>query len=141
MVVSLVILIVLYYLFKKKESEKLIQSAVVTERPTVAVILEPAYAAIETEGNLFYSLLYDIIWSFASTEFRLSGSEMNKQTLTAKMTEAKVAAAVSEPLLELLQDCEAAMFTNANMGYDRNQMLAAATRVLTAIRSAHSEYL
>ena len=83
-------LILLYWIFRKKEPEKLAtNSAAITEQPSVESLLEPAYAVIARRRQQFYSILHNIIWKFVSrSNFNLSGSEMNKQILADKMKEA-----------------------------------------------------
>ncbi|MEI2740612.1 MAG: BatD family protein [Chitinophagaceae bacterium] len=132
-VVVLVLLILLYWAFKKKEPEKIMlqqQPAL----PSVESLLEPAHAALETNGNEFYSTLHSIIWKFAREQFGLSGSEMNKQQLAAKMNGAGADTELSENLFQILEECEARMFTNASLLYNRQSMLATTKQILENIR-------
>lgn len=132
-VVVLVLLILLYWAFKKKEPEKIMlqqQPAL----PSVESLLEPAHAALETNGNEFYSTLHSIIWKFAREQFGLSGSEMNKQQLAAKMNGAGADTELSENLFQILEECEARMFTNASLLHNRQSMLATTKQILENIR-------
>jgi hypothetical protein len=135
-VVSLVLLVLVYWVVRKKEPEKLPETPIFTEKLSIENLLEPAYEAASIEGNQFYRTLYEIIWKFAAEQFELSGSEMNKQTLGAKLNETNVDSNISVELFEILTECEAAMFTNASLFHDRSQMLSATKKVMEDISSS-----
>ncbi len=132
-VASLVLVILLYWVFRKKEPEELHQTFPTAEQPSVGSLLEPAYTAVSAEGNQFYSILHRVVWKFAAEQFNLSGSEINKQTLAAKMKDANIDSNISGNLFQLLEECEAEMFTNASLLHDKNTMLSTATEVLENI--------
>ncbi|MDZ4793385.1 MAG: BatD family protein [Bacteroidota bacterium] len=134
-VLLLGLLILSYWVFRKKEPETvpLIQK----EEPTVSVsnLLEPAYAAIPVDDNGFYSILHGIIWKFAADKFALSGSAMSKQVLTSRMKEAGIAGDIIENLFQLLNECEAGMFTNASLLPDKKRMMSEAKVILEKINA------
>jgi len=135
-VVSLVLLILLYWIFRKKEPEKLAITKPVQELASAESLLEPAYAALPEEGNKFYSILHGVIWNFAAEHFNLSGTEMSKELLAAKMNLIGVETEVKEKLFQILQQCEAGMFTNAILEIDREDILIRVKEVLEKIRAA-----
>ena len=134
-VVLLVLLILFYWVFRKKEPEKFLPVQQKPVLPSVESLLQPAYTEVMEEGNQFYSTLHQITWKFAGEQFGLSGSEMNKQTLAAKMNEAGVDANLSANLFRVLEECETGMFTNASLLHDKQSMLAATKEVLEHIRA------
>lgn len=134
-VVLLVLLILFYWVFRKKEPEKFLPVQQKPVLPSVESLLQPAYTIVMEEGNQFYSTLHQITWKFAGEQFGLSGSEVNKQTLAAKMNEAGVDANLSANLFRVLEECETGMFTNASLLHDKQSMLAATKEVLEHIRA------
>lgn len=134
LVVLLVLGILMYWIFRKKETEKPAQTRAITAQPSVESLLEPAYTVIASEGNQFYSSLHNIIWKFVVGHFLLAGSEMNKYTLADKMKEADLDEQCSDRLFRILEDCEAGMFTNASLLHDRHSMLSETRKVLEEIR-------
>ena len=135
-VVSLVLVILLYWIFRKKEPEKLVITQQVQELASTESLLESAYAALPEEGNKFYSILHGIIWKFAAVHFDLSGTEMNKEALAAKMNLVDVGDDVKEKLFQILNQCEVGMFTDAILENDKEVVLTQSKQVLEKIRSA-----
>ena len=123
-VTVLVLLILVFLIFKKKEPEKL--SPVQQEKQLVSIdnLLQPARDAIATEGNRFYSVLHGIVWKFAADKFNLSGSEMNKQTLAAKMDQENLPAEIKNGMLTVINDCETGLYTTADLEENKLQLLS-----------------
>ena len=134
-VVSVVLLVLLYWTVRKKEPEKLTEATKLTEKLSIENLLVPAYAASSVEGNQFYITLYEVIWNFAAEQFGLSGSEMNKQTLGVRLNETNMDSNIKEKLYIVLEECEAAMFTNASLYHDRSQLLSETKKVMEHIRA------
>ncbi|HEV7781586.1 MAG TPA: BatD family protein [Chitinophagaceae bacterium] len=134
-VVSLVLLILLYWIVKKKEPEKIIPVEPEPEIPSAASWLEPAYAAMTEEDNRFYRILHGCIWNFASSRFGLSGSEMSKQLLIVKMNDAGIAADITRQLSGVLEQCEAGMFTTASLEHDKQELVSLVKQLLDTISS------
>jgi hypothetical protein len=127
-VISLVAVIVLYWLFRKKGNDK------PSEELLVEVKIEPELPET-TDGNNFYSILHQAAWKFLSQRFQLQGSEMNKQVLAGKMNEAGIATNTTNELLKILQECEAGMFTQAEPEEDKNELLDRMKKLLENINS------
>ncbi|MCY7309857.1 MAG: hypothetical protein LH619_03690, partial [Chitinophagaceae bacterium] len=134
-VVSLVLVILLYWVFRKKESEKMQQVPAIAAQSSIDNLLDPAYTAVSTEGNQFYSVLHGIIWKYAAEQFNLSGSEMSKQRLSVKMKEANIDSHIAGNLFQLLEECETGMFTNASLLNDKQSMLEETKETLEKVRT------
>jgi hypothetical protein len=133
-VVILTLMAVMYWIFRKKEQDELTQIKGETETTSIESLLEPAYAVVSADSNKFYSVLHGIIWKITGEDFKLSGSEMNKQLLANRMDEAKVDNDVSDKLFQILEKCEIGMFTNASLSDDKKAMLSEVKEVLEKIR-------
>ncbi len=133
-VVLLVLVILLYWIFRKKETEKPAPAPAITVRPSIENLLEPAYAAISSEGNQFYSTLRSIIWKYVAGQFFLSGSEMNKHTLRTKMKEAGLLPSTTNPFILLLEQCETGIFTDV-LENNKEILLQQAEKLLKEIDS------
>jgi len=127
-VVAIVLAIAGYWLFRKKETIK-----PANELPAAEIIKPELPETTDIEN--FYSTLHKASWNFLSQRFQLQGSEMNKQALTAKMNEAGIEAGQTIELLQILHECEAGMFTQAQLEDDKNELLAKAKALLESINS------
>ncbi len=132
-VVFLVLIILMYWIFRKIPPEKEL-----TERQkpflfSVESLLAPAYASISEESSRFYSVLHGIIWEFTAQKFSLTGSGMKKQIVADKMREAKIKMSVADSLLQVLEQCETSMFTNTNLSDDRSRLLLQVKEVMENI--------
>jgi hypothetical protein len=125
MAVLVLCFITLLWLFRSKKritDQTAIPVLAKTALP-VNEILAPSFLLVHADDKSFYTSLYQAIWSFFSNSFNLSGSEMNKRTLTIKLKENKAGPELIEEIQHLLQQCEAGMFTNADLLYDKNGLL------------------
>ncbi len=127
-VISLVAVIVLYWLFRKKETDKPSKELPVEE------IIKPQLPET-TDGDSFYSTLHQAAWKFLSQRFQLQGSEMNKQMLAHKMNDAGIASSTTNELLQILQECEAGIFTKAELSEDKKELLDKMKKLLENINS------
>ncbi len=140
-VAAIVLVILFYWIFKKKEPEPVIQAETEPALPTADQLLEPATAAIAQEGNLFYRLLHKGIWDFAVSRFELAGSDMSKQTLIQKMKAAGVGQDTIKQVFDILEQCEAGMFTTASLEHDKESLVSFAKQLLGTIDAPGSSSL
>jgi hypothetical protein len=102
-------------------------------KPSVTELLHPANVLLEAEDNSFYAALRSGIWQFISKKFDLSGSSMNKQSLSKVLAQHDVAAADQQSLLRILDACEEGLFTGAASAGDRKELLEETRTVLLKI--------
>lgn len=125
-----VLLILIYWLFIRKEKK---EDPVKQEQkpvcPSADELLQPAYSAPADSDKAFYQALQSAIWLFGMQRFGLSGSEMNKQVLSARMNNVTGETLLSGQLLKLLETCEAGIFTNASLGESRENLLQQAKEI------------
>lgn len=88
---------------------------------------------LQSGDKIFYASLYQSIWRFFGLYYNLSGSEMNKENLLAKMQNDKIERNIIEEVQNILQQCEAGMFTNANLSGDKSLLLDAAIKTMGKI--------
>src|SRR4030095_5801809 len=98
--------------------------------PTVEELLGPAYGAIESSDPAFYSMLRQCTWEFFNTHFQLSGSDMNKETLIAKLRSMNVDQEHREEIAFIFQKCEEGMFTQAELAGDKRELVSRTETVL-----------
>ncbi|MDP4263454.1 MAG: hypothetical protein Q8941_13085, partial [Bacteroidota bacterium] len=75
------------------------------------------------EDGRFYSLLQKLIWEHLSDRLKLSGSKMNKHDLYLAMKEKKLGEDQCRNILDILQRCEASVFTKAEFADDKQDLL------------------
>lgn len=122
--VFLVFGILLYWIFIRKDHKPVAQDIPEARtRFSADLFLEPAYIALEGDDTTFFRALQTSIWAFAAAQFGLSGSIMNKQQLAEKMNSRLKDKSLSASFLEVLEKCEAGIFTNARLEEDREVLL------------------
>jgi hypothetical protein len=107
-----------------------------TEIPSIKEILAPAYILSEAEGKKFYSTLHQSIWNYFRLNFHLSGSDMNKDSLKRKLKEKQVSDRYITDVLDILQQCETGMFTNARLEIDKRELLKNSNEILEKINNS-----
>jgi BatD DUF11 like domain len=118
---------------RKKTGVKKIEE----EKPaglSIKEILEPAYLLAHADDKSFYSSLHQCIWNYFGQYFNLEGSDMNKDDLYKGMKEKKLDEDQCRDMLDILQQCEAAMFTNAEFAYDKQELLNRTKTALEQIK-------
>lgn len=134
-VVSLVLLILVYWGFRKKEKQVPAVKQEEKVLPSVQALLAPVYLQSAAEDTLFYRELHGAIWNYLHQCFGLSGSEMNKQTLTENMQKAGVAEETGRELHIVLELAETEMYTNVSFTGDKKELLARVEEILNKINS------
>jgi hypothetical protein len=136
-VVLVGITVLIYWISRKKETPPVKTTVAETiTRVSIDEILKPAWLLVPAADKDFYTLLHRIVWNFLSEQFKLSGSELNKQTIYNRVNEWNSGSAIAGELLDILGKCEAGMFTNADMGENKEEVLAKVKMILEAIRFA-----
>ena len=137
-VVLLVLLILLYWIFIRKEAVTTIPVSQEPAKPTVEELLLPVQLLTSGEDKQFYTALHSVIWQFTGEQFNLSGSELNKRSLVVKMNTAGISSDTTERLIHVLEQCEAGMFTNVSLEQDKQSILSETKEVLEIIQPPES---
>ncbi|HEX7905803.1 MAG TPA: BatD family protein [Chitinophagaceae bacterium] len=135
-IVFLLLGVMIYWITKKKDKQ-------VTEPPgkwimpdiTIDEILKPAYLLIPAADKDFYAVLYQSVWKYLGSHFYLQGSEMNKYTLVKKMLDAGKSPELINNLHQVLEHCEAGMFTNATLEENKEALLAKVKKLLEEVKA------
>ena len=132
-VVTLVLLILVYWIFIRKEPIVPELAKLEVTLPTVEELLAPANAVITEDSSQFYSVLHTVLWKFAAEKFDLSGSEMNKQTLAVRMKDKGFDSNLTNRLLYVLEQCEAGIYTTVSLEEEKQTILMEAKEMLNSI--------
>jgi hypothetical protein len=129
---GLLVIAGVFYWVRKNKPASTKQSSLENTSSTISVvrILQPAYTFSEADDKTFYTVLRNCIWEFFSLHFGLTGSRMNKGVLAKTMDEREVSTNDKKHVLEILDQCETGIFTNAQSNTDRKKMLEEAKEVL-----------
>jgi hypothetical protein len=132
--IFLVVLVIIFLQLKKQKKEP-IAEVVPEKQVTVPVeqLLQPAQFALVAGDNSFYSLLQKSIWDHLSPQLNLSGSKKNKTELYRAMKEKNIDEPLCRELLGILNECEAALFTKAELVHDKQDLLTRTKNALEAI--------
>jgi hypothetical protein len=131
-----VMLIILLQLKKSRKEEIVKQKVPDLAETNVSMVdlLKPVQFSLVADDGNFYTLLQKSIWEHLGTQLKLSGSKMNKDELYKVMREGNREELYRE-ILDVLQECEAAVFTKAEMMRDKEELLDKARLVLGQIKA------
>ena len=128
----------LFWFFKRRKinAEKKQVQPVKREGDFLSVkeILAPASLLIQAGDKTFYAALRQSIWNYFEFHFNLSGSEMSKENIVAKLKESKVDEGLTIAIMDILHQCEAGLFTNASLAADKTILLDKAQKVLEKVK-------
>lgn len=130
-VVTFLLIVLVYWLIQKKPKKIITEEKPAVVYPSVDEVLQPAYLLILAADKDFYAVVQQAIWKYISPRLSLSGSEMNKQALSQRMAEKNYSPVA---LLQVLEHCEAGMFTNASLEENKEALLEKVKTVLGEIR-------
>ncbi|MFI5130112.1 MAG: BatD family protein, partial [Chitinophagales bacterium] len=131
-----VLLIILIQLRKPAKEEVVNENDF--ERPVTSVstldLLKPVQFSLIAEDGQFYTLLQKSIWEYLGTQLKLSGSKMNKDELHSAMKQRNMEEQYHS-IIEILQECEGAVFTKAEFVNDKQELLNKARAILAKIKA------
>jgi hypothetical protein len=118
---------------KKTMEEKIVEQA----EPVVSIeqLLQPAQFSLIADDGRFYQLLQKAIWDYLGDRLHLSGSKMNKESLYQAMESRRLNKIQCDDILDVLEQCEAAVFTKAELAADKQKLLNKAKLVLEQIKA------
>ena len=125
------------YFLSAEQMVELLQKELVKKLQDVSIdeILKPAYLLIPAADKDFYAVLYQSVWKYLGSYFHLQGSEMNKYTLVKKMLDAGKSPELINNLHQVLEHCEAGMFTNATLEEDKEALLVKVKKLLEEVKA------
>jgi hypothetical protein len=128
--------IVIAYFLKKRS--QYVQAKVSLPEKTISHVsinelLQPAQFALKAEDRRFYDLLQKSIWDYLSVPLQLSGSKISKPVLYKAMRENNFSEEQCQTIIGILQQCEAAVFTKAELEDDKQALLDKTKLVLEEI--------
>ena len=122
----------IYWFGKRKDTVPRVHEELI-ERPDADEILKPATELIETADNQFYSSLYQSIWKYLAENFKLEGSELNRNKLIYAAEQKGLSKEIIDKLEIILSECETVQFTNTSPLQERDSLLQSAKDVIKAI--------
>ena len=125
--------------FIQKRNKKLVineSERIETRILSIREILAPVYPVSDLEDKSFYSTLHQCIWNYFRLNFDLSGSDMNKNSLKRKLKEKQINEGLITNVLDILQQCETGMFTNARLENDKMKLLKNSNEILEGINTS-----
>jgi hypothetical protein len=134
-IVGLLLLVVLgYWLTKKKEPVIESKETVAPAKPVISVndVLKPAYLLIPAADKDFYMVLQQSIFNFFQQYFDYAGN-MNKEVISARFKGENEG--LYNNIMNVLQQCEAGIYTGAIMQEDRGALLVVVKALLDKLQS------
>lgn len=126
-----------FFLWNYRKQKK-ISSFIPTEkyRPAIVSIDElllPAMLYLPIDDENFYAELYQGVWAFFSSRFKLSGSEISKENLLSILREKNLQEDSIAGVQDILLECEQGRFARARLSGDKNTLLATTKNLLNEI--------
>lgn len=123
-VVVLGLTVLIYWSTRKKDTAP-VKTTLTEKEPAISIdqLLQPCRLLIPAADRDFYTLLHRTIWNYMADRFSLSGSEQSKHGIYRRVSELNNGPAMANELLNILGKCEAGMFTNAEMGENKEELL------------------
>jgi hypothetical protein len=116
--------LVFFWIKRKKKAEPLKDLQETKPEPTPAHWLQPAVILSEADDKTFYTSLRNCIWNFLSEQFYLRVSKANKGNIMQAMHAAGIEANEQKEIVDILEQCEAGIFINADTrGMDKMKLL------------------
>lgn len=101
---------------------------------TIDELLQPV--KMQAGAKDFYKSLQQSVWNFFGTYYELSGTEIKKENLFARMKESGLDQLLIEKTAAVLQQCETGMYTNVSITEDRQLLFDNTKRLLEQIEKA-----
>lgn len=134
---SVIAFLSLYIFFKKRKTiSPTAKAEIKSSAISIDALLAPAAMYIQADEKSFYSALHLVVWAFLNTHFGLSGSDINKETLSVVMKGKGIEQEQINKIIQVLKHCEAGRFTNANMLEDKSFLLQEVKKMLSKIEEA-----
>jgi len=133
--ISLVVLVIIFLQLRKPKKQPV--ASVMPEKEIMVSteqLLQPARFALMAGDNNFHSLLQKTIWDHFSPLLNLSGSKKNKVELYKAMKEKNIDETLCRNLLGILDECEAALFTKAELAHNKQELLNRTKTLLDEIK-------
>jgi BatD DUF11 like domain len=130
-VVAFLLVVLIYWFIQKKPTKIITEEKPIVVYPSVDEVLQPAYLLVPAADKDFYAVVQQAIWKYISPRLNLRGSEMNKQVLSQRIAEKNYSPVA---LLQVLEHCEAGMFTNAALEENKEALLEKVKTVLGEIK-------
>lgn len=131
-----VLIIIVVQLVRPNKEEPVKKKLEAIPEPAVSIeqLLQPVQLSLTAGDGHFYSVLQKIIWDVLGIQLKLSGSKMNKDDLYKAMKKKNINEDHCKEVLDILKECEAAVFTKAEFTNDKQQLLDRAKDVLALIK-------
>lgn len=131
-VLTIVVCILAYWIFFKKESPKVN----VEEQPRPPVIedlLQPLQLVLEKENAIFYPLLNQTIWNYLNTYFKNDKNVYDKMAVSHLLKQKTIPEETIHELLSVLTECEMGTYAPAGLTSNKSDILEKSFRILGSI--------
>jgi len=129
-VAGLFLVVLGYWLFRKKEPVVVRVDEVLVNAPSVEEQLQEATQLAVHNDPAFYKELHRVIWQKLGQYFGLEGTNLKKTTLFSILAEKEINTEIISAITNILTECEAHLYTTASLESDKEKLLADARKVL-----------
>jgi len=134
-IASLGLVIIILFLIAARKKTKIAAPVIIEaeERPSVESFIQPAEIMLVADDSRFYNELSKSIWNYFGHKTKLAGSEMNKKRLNDFLKSANIDQQIINDLMNVLQLCEAGIYTTAIHTEDKGEVLEKVKTILLQI--------
>ncbi len=138
---AIIFLLILRVIINKKVINLQQPADAYSNLPTVEEILQPANIFSDADDKTFYNILRNCIWKFFTEYFGLTGSNMNKSSLSKALEQKKIDEKNRIEIMEILEECETGIFTNSYDAGDKKKLLEETKEALEKINDQISKQI
>lgn len=91
----------------------------VSQIPTVDMLLASTHSLVPGDDKEFYRVLHQSVWDYFKNRLHLSGSELSRNGLLARLQLAGINKENVDEVMEILRTCESGIFTDAQLPDDK----------------------
>lgn len=134
-IICVAVLVVLGYWLTRKKEVKPIAPEPLKQYKTPAELLADASMLVPAGDNSFYRVLQRSTWDFFRQHFDFAGSNISKESLSAKLAEKEIDPALISRVMLALQQCETGIYTGIAQEESREILLQETKQALDEVHA------
>ena len=121
-----------------KQKEKMNETS--SRLISIEELLKPAESAPGNDDKIFYTELNHAAWNYFNQRLQLSGSQTNKTDLAKILIEKGIQRGKVDELINLIHQCETGMYTKAEMGVSKKELLYNTKQIMEFIEDVFTQH-
>jgi hypothetical protein len=133
-IIATIVFLIQHFTNKKKRVKESVQEEKKQTTISLDDELQAAFDALRINDPGFYTILQKTTWNYLGKALNISGSMMNKDDLQRILSARKVNQEIQTEFFNLLNQCEIASFTQAELSISKKSMLFRIKELLRSMK-------